>query len=56
MTVIYVSNDSKYKKLSLLLRRLEGQLSVLPTFTNPAIIFHIINDFNLNVKTIFKST
>ena len=38
------------------LRRLEGQLSVLPNFTNPSIIFHIINEFNLNVKTIFKST
>ena len=38
------------------LRRLEGQLSVVPNFTNSAIIFHIINDFNLNVKTIFKST
>ena len=38
------------------LRRLEGQLSVLPNFTNSAKIFHIIKDFNLNVKTIFKST
>ena len=47
-----------YKKKEFNLRRLEGQLSVLPNFTNPAIIFHIINDFNLtcNVKTIFKST
>ena len=38
------------------LRRLEGQLSVPPNFTNSAKIFHIIKDFNLNVKTIFKST
>ena len=38
------------------LRRLEVQLSVLPNFTNPSIIFHIINEFKFNVKTIFKST
>lgn len=31
-----------------------GQLSVLPKFTNSAIIIHIINYFNLNVKTVFK--
>ena len=37
-------------------RRLEGQLSVLPNFTNSAKIFHIIKKFNLNVKTIFKSS
>ena len=33
-----------------------GQLSVTPNFTNSTNIFHIIKDFNLNVKTIFKST
>ena len=45
-----------YQPHVLCLRRLEGQLSVLPNFTNSAKIFHIIKDFNLNVKTIFKST
>ena len=36
------------------LRRLEGQLSVPPNFTNSAKIFHIIKDFNLNVKTLIN--
>ena len=55
----FPSNSVSWKELRPAiceLRRLEGQLSVLPNFTNPAIIFHIINDFNLNVKSIFKST
>ena len=38
------------------LRRLQGQLSVLPNLTNSPKLFHIIKDFNLNIKTIFKST
>ena len=38
------------------LRRLQGQFSVLPNLTNSPKIFHIIKDFNLNIKTIFKST
>ena len=38
------------------LRRLQGQLSVLPNLTNSPKLFHIIKDFNHNIKTIFKST
>ena len=34
----------------LYLRRLEGQLSVPPNFTNAAKIFHIIKDLNLHIK------
>ena len=34
------------------LRRLKDQLSFLPNFTNSAKIFHIIKEFNLNIKTI----
>ena len=45
-----------WKVISKVIRRLEGQLSVLPNFTNSPKNFHIIKDFNLNVKTIFKST
>ena len=40
----------------LMYSELEGQLSFLPNFTNSAKIFHIIKYFNLNVKTIFKSS
>ena len=41
---------------SVRLRRLQRQLSVLPNLTNSPKLFHIIKDFNLNIKTIFKST
>ena len=40
------------------IRRLEGEFSVPPNFTNSPTIFNVISigDFNFNVKTIFKST
>ena len=47
---------NKMLLLAMALRRLEGQLSVLPNFTNSPKLFHIIKDFNLNTETIFKST
>ena len=52
-TILHYKNSSDPP---LRLRRLEGQLSVLPNCTNSPKIFHIIKDFHLNIKTIFKST
>ena len=42
--------------MAFLLRRLEGQLSVLPNFTDPAIIFHIINDISEDNYSVDAST
>ena len=55
----YVSLSARNGSLfycTIYLRRLQGQLSALPNLTNSPKIYHIIKDFNLNIKTIFKLT
>ena len=48
--------EKTFKRRQWILRRLQGQLSVLPNLTNSPKKLHIIKDFNLNIKTIFEST